>query len=161
MDVSGLTGLIQESLFMVLVFVCFLIYAISVGRQSITNIILGLYFALLISIEFPFYDLILGTTSNEKTESILMLIVFGLFTLFATILFARLMPREYSEKKFEGLWKKLLLACAATALVMSFSYHALPVTDFITPGSPIQYLFGSEGAFFYWLIAPIVVLFLV
>lgn len=161
MDIAGITGILQESLFMVLTFVCFLIYAISTGRQSITNIILGLYFALLISIEFPFYDQILGTTSNEKTESILMLIVFGLFTLCATILFSRLMPREYSEKKFEGLWKKILLSCAATVLVMSFSYHALPVTDIITPGSPIQFLFGSEGAFFYWLMAPIIVLFIV
>jgi high-affinity Fe2+/Pb2+ permease len=161
MDMAGITGMLQESLFMVLAFVCFLIYAISAGRQSITNIILGLYFALLISIEFPFYGHILGTTSNEKTESILMLIVFGLFTLCATILFSRLMPREYSEKKFEGLWKKILLACAATVLVMSFSYHALPVTDIITPGSPIQFLFGSEQAFFYWLMAPIIVLFIV
>lgn len=160
MDMAGIIGMLQESLFMVLVFACFLVYAVSAGRQSITNIILGLYFALLISLEFPYYDLILGTTSNQKTESILMLIVFGLFTLCATILFARLMPKEYSEKKFEGFWKKILLAAAATVLVMSFSYHALPVTDIITPGSPIQYLFGSEQAFFYWLIVPFIILFL-
>lgn len=160
MDLTGIMAVLQESLFMVLVFVCFLIYAIAVGRQSITNIILGLYFALLISIEFPYYDLILGTTNNEQTKSILMLIVFGIFALGATVLFARLMPREYSEKKFEGIGKKILLAAGATALVMAFSYHALPVTDLITPGTPIQYLFGSKDAFFYWLIVPIIVLFL-
>jgi high-affinity Fe2+/Pb2+ permease len=161
MDTASFTAALQEYLFLLLVFGCFLVYAISAGRQSITNIILGLYFALLISIEFPFYNVILGSTSNEKTESILMLVVFAAFTLGGTILFARLMPREYSEKKFEGFWKKLLLACGATILVMAFSYHALPVTDLITPGSPIQYLFGSENSFFYWLIAPIVVLFIV
>jgi hypothetical protein len=89
-----------------------------------------------------------------------MLIVFGIFTIGATILFARLMPREYSEKKFEGFWKKILLALGASVLVMAFSYHALPVTDLITPGTPVQYLFGSEGSFFYWLLLPIIILFI-
>lgn len=160
MDTAGLIITLQEYLFLILVFTSFLTYAVITGRQSITNIILGLYFALLISIEFPYYNLILDAASSEKTKSILMLIVFGLFTLGATVLFARLMPREYGEKKFEGLGKKLLLACAATVLVMSFSYHVLPVTDIITPGSPIQFLFGSEDSFFYWLVAPIIILFI-
>jgi hypothetical protein len=160
MDTASLAVPVQEYLFLILVFVCFLIYAITAGRQSITNIILGLYFALLISIEFPFYSVILGSTSNQQTESVLMLIVFGIFTIGATILFARLMPREYSEKKFEGFWKKILLALGASVLVMAFSYHALPVTDLITPGTPVQYLFGSEGSFFYWLLLPIIILFI-
>lgn len=160
MDTASLAAAVQEYLFLILVFGCFLVYAVSVGRQSITNIILGLYFALLISIEFPFYETLLGSTSSERTKSVLMLIVFGAFTVGATVLFARLMPREYSEKKFEGFWKKVLLAAAATVLVMAFSYHALPVTELITPGTPIQHLFGSKDAFFYWLIAPIIILFI-
>ena len=158
MDTASLISMLNESLFMVIVFVGFLVYGITAGRQSITNVILALYFALLISIEFPYYSMLSGGGS-EKTESVVMLIVFSVFTIGATILFARLMPREYAEGKFEALSKKILLSCAATVLVMAFSYHALPVTEIITPGSPIQYLFGSESSFFYWLLAPIVVLF--
>lgn len=160
MDFTSFITVLQESLFMVIVFLGFITYAIAAGRQSITNVILGLYFALLISIEFPYYEVLLGGTSSVKTESIVMLIVFGVFTVGATILFARLMPREYAEKKLEGFWKKILLACGATVLVMSFSYHALPVTEIITPGGPIQYLFASSQSFFYWLIAPIVILYI-
>jgi len=160
MDTQSFIAILQESLFMVIVFVSFLIYAISAGRQSITNVILGLYFALLISLEFPYYDMILGSTSSTKTESVLMVIVFAIFTIGSTILFARLMPREYGEGKFEGFWKKLLLSIAGTVLIMAFSYHALPVTEIITPGSPIQYLFGSTQSFFYWLLFPLVVLFI-
>jgi glucose-6-phosphate-specific signal transduction histidine kinase len=160
MDFTGFISVLQESLFMVVVFLGFLMYAMSSGRQAVTNLILGLYFALLISIEFPYYTVLIGGTSSVKTESIVMLIVFAVFTLGATILFARLMPREYAEKKFEGFWKKLLLASAATVLVMSFSYHALPVTEIINPGGPIQYLFASSQSFFYWLIAPIIVLYI-
>ena len=159
MDTIALVSMVQESLFMILVFVGFLVYAILAGRQTITNVILGLYFALLISIEFPYYEVLLGSAINSKTESILMLVVFSLFTFGSTVLFARLMPREYDEGKFEDFWTKVLLAIAATVLVMTFSYHSLPVTDFITPGSPINYLFGSEQSFFYWLLTPLIILF--
>jgi hypothetical protein len=159
MDTALFIDILKESLFMVIVFVGFLLYTISVGRQSITNLILGLYFALLILVEFPYYDTLFKNTQSSEFKSVALLILFAVLTLVFTILFARLMPREYLEGKFEGFWKKILLAGAGTILVMTFSYHALPVTDFITPGSPIQYLFGSESSFFWWLLAPIVILF--
>mgnify|MGYP001111719968 FL=1 len=145
---------------MIIVFGIFLFLALKKGRQTVTNVILGLYFALLISIEFPYYDTILGSASSAKSESILMLIVFTAFTFAATLLFHRILPREYDESSFEGFGKKLLLALGGTVLVMAFSYHALPVTELITPGSPINYLFASSQSFFYWLIAPIVILYL-
>lgn len=158
MDVSSIVSLLQESLFMIVVFGGLLAYTISKGRQSITNLILGLYFALLISLEFPYYDNILTATSDAKTQSILILILFAAFATLGTILFTRLLPREYDEGKFEGFGKKLLLALAGTILIMIFSYHVLPITDFITPGSPINYLFGSEQHFFWWLISPLILL---
>lgn len=161
MEISGVISVLHESLFMVIVFVGFFVYAISSGRQSLINVIVGLYFALLISIEFPYYNLILGGAGSKKAESLVILIVFLVFTFGATILFSRLMPREYAEGKFEAFGKKVLLACGATVLVMAFSYHALPVTEVITPGSPIQSLFGSESSFFYWLLAPLLLLFFV
>jgi hypothetical protein len=160
MDTASLLTFVQESLYLIIVFCSCLAYALFAGRQSITNLILGLYLALLISLEFPFYDVILSGTNNEQTKSILMLIVFGAFTIAATVLFSRILPREYSEKKFEAFGKKLLLAAAASVLIMAFSFHALPVTDIIHPGTPIQYLFGSEQSFFYWLLAPIAILFI-
>lgn len=125
----------------------------------VTNIILGLYLGLLISIEFPYYDKLL-TGDSAQTESFVRLGIFAVFTFISTLMFARILPREYSEGAFEGFGKKLLLAAAGTILVMIYSYHVLPVTDFITPGSPINYLFGSEQNFFWWLMAPIVILFL-
>lgn len=160
MDTVAILGFLNESLFMIIVFGVFIFLAIKKGRQTVTNVILGLYLALLISIEFPYYDAILGSASSPKSESILMLVVFIVFTALATLLFARILPREYDETSLEGFWKKFLLASAGTVLVMAYSYHALPVTELITPGSPINYLFASSQSFFYWLIAPIVVLYI-
>lgn len=160
MDTSAILGFLHESIYMIVVFAVFLFFAFKKGRQTVTNIILGLYLALLISIQFPFYGAILGGASDAKTESILMLVVFAGFTLAGTLLFHRILPREYDERTFEGFKQKLLLAAAGTVLVMAFSYHALPVTDLITPGSPIQSLFGSEDSFFYWLVVPIIILYI-
>lgn len=160
MDTGTLITFIQECLYLIVVFSIFLFFALKKGRQTVTNIILGLYLALLISLEFPFYDLLLKG-SSAGTESIIKLIVFAIFTTLSTWLYIRILPREYDEKAFEGFGKKILLATAGTILVMIFSYHVLPITEFITPGSPINYLFGSEHNFFWWLIAPIIILFFV
>ena len=160
MDTATILGFLQESMFMLIVFGVFLFLGLKKGRQTVTNVILGLYLALLISTEFPYYDAILGNASSAKSESIFMLVVFAGFTLLATMVFHRILPREYDETSFEGFGKKILLASAGTVLVMAYSYHALPVTELITPGSPINYLFASSQSFFYWLIAPIVVLYL-
>lgn len=44
---------------------------------------------------------------------------------------------------------------------MIFSFHALPVTDIITPGTHIQSLFAPAENFFRWLILPLISLFFV
>jgi len=113
----------------------------------------------LISLQFPYYDTFLAKTEGVKAESMLIVGIFLLFAVISTLLFVRILPREYGEKTFEGFGKKIILAVAATVLVASFSYHAIPVTDLISPGSPVSYLFGSEKSFFWWLLAPIAVLF--
>lgn len=160
MDTGALISMLHESLFVIVVFAIFLIYAFVRGRQSITNLILGLYLALLITLEFPYFDSILAQVNSPRNESFVMIGVFGLFALLATILFERLMPREYSEGTFEAAGKKLVFALAATMLVMAYSYHVLPVTEFVDPGSPIQSVFAPENRFFAWLVIPLIVLFL-
>lgn len=158
MDTSHVVSFLHESLYLIIVLGVFLFFALTRGRQTVTNIILGLYLALLLSLEFPFYDAFLSNIGSGS-ESVLRLALFAFFALVSTWLFARILPREYDERAFEGFGRKLLLALAGTILVMIFSYHVLPITDFITPGSPINTLFGSEGTFFWWLLAPLVILF--
>ncbi len=160
MDTATIISFLKECLFLIVIFSGFLFYAVKFGRQSITNLILGLYFALLISVEFPYYEVLLNNTDSQKSKAILMILVFATFTFLSTKLFSRILPREYDENLFEGFWKKFLLATAGTVLIMIYSYHVLPVTDIITPGSPINYLFGSEQSFFWWLMLPFILLFL-
>ncbi len=159
MDSSALMSIANESLFAIVVFVIFLVLALAKGRQALINVIMGLYFALLITLKFPYFDALTGSMESAKGQSIVMIVVFLIFAILATILFGRLMPREWQEKVFESFHKKIAFALAGTILVMAFSYHALPITEIIDPGSPVQYLFSSEQSFFWWLMAPLVILF--
>lgn len=161
METAALLSFLQESLFFILVFGVFLCYAMVRSTQSLVNLILGLYLALLISVEFPYYDIILsGAEGDAKLQSILMICVFAIFTLLATLMFSRLMIGGSDEPAFENFTNKILFAIGATILIMVYSYHVLPVTELIQPGTPIQSLFAPEQNFFWWLLIPLVLLFL-
>ena len=155
MDFAGTITIVQESLYLILVFTACLAYGLVRGRQSLINLILALYLGLLISLEFPYHDKVLAQ-AGSASSSIVMIVMFAVFTAGAVLLFERLMPRDPLESAFEAFGKKLALALLAAILIMAYSYHALPITDLITPGSPIQTLFGSENYFFWWLLVPLV-----
>lgn len=151
---------VSEIGYMLTVFGIFFFFSIYKGRQSIINVIVGMYFALLISLEFPGYDTLFNIEAGP-TAAIAKLGFFAFITLITTTLFYRIMPSEFRENKFESLGKKFLLSVAATILVMTFSFHVLPVTDFLATGSPLQSIFGPEIYFFWWLIVPLVILYVV
>ncbi len=160
MDTAYLLSLLQELTYVLLVFSGFLFYSIIKGRQTVINVVSGLYVALLISFVFPYYDTFLGAASSAHSLAIGKLILFAIFTLLGTILMTRLMPDEFREKKFESFGKKLLLSLGGTIAVMVFSFHVLPVTELLTPGTPIQTVFENKDYFFWWLLVPLVILYI-
>ncbi len=161
MDFSDLLHFAYECLFFLIAFGVFLVLSIAKGRQALINIIASLYLALLLSIQFPFYDTLFSFTTSATTIAALKLGSFLAFTVFAMLLFARIMPSEFRETKFESFGKKLLLALVATTLVMVYSFTILPVTEFLSPDTPLQTLFGKESWFFWWLLGPLVILFFI
>lgn len=160
MDASFFINFIYEIAYFLIVLGVLFGFALFKGRQAIINIIVALYLALLISVEFPFYDTVLGSLSGAVSISTAKMVVFVLFTILATILCFRIMPDEFRETKLESFSKKFTLALCATVLIMVFSFHVLPVTEFLTPGTPIQSLFAPAEYFFWWLILPLIALFI-
>lgn len=159
MEDMSFMGILQESMFVIVTFGLFLFYAMIRGRHSLINLIIALYFALLISVEFPYYDAIVGNAGNARNEAIIMIIVFCFFTAISNYVLGRFLHQGDSyDRGFTGFHRKIVYALAATVLVLTYSFHALPVTELIDPG-PIQTLFASEQSFFYWLFVPIIILF--
>ena len=143
---------------MLIAFGVFLSVAIFSGRQALINTIAGLYFALLLTTQFPYYDVILNGLEQPAVIAGAKLVIFVIVAVLMTLMFKRIMPDEYDENKFETFGKKVALALGATILVMIFSFNVLPVTEFLTPGTPIQALFAPQEYFFWWLILPLVIL---
>lgn len=161
MDWSYILNFISELAYLLFVFGFCLAFAIFKGRQAIMNLMIGLYLALLISLEFPSYDYIFGGLETSESLAFGKLVFFAIITLLTTLLCYRIMPDEFRENKFESIGKKALLSAGATILVMIFSFHVLPVTEFLTPGTPIQSLFAPEAYFFWWLLVPLIILYIV
>jgi fumarate reductase subunit D len=161
MDFGFVLDFMYETAYFLAVFMLFMIWATFKGRQAMINIIFGLYLALLILIQFPYTDYLTENLGGSVAQSIGKLVLFSIFTILATWLYAHVMPDEFREKKFESFFKKVLLAGSASILVMVFSFQVLPVTEFLTPGTPLQTLFAPEGLFFWWLMVPLVILFLI
>jgi fumarate reductase subunit D len=161
MDFGFVLDFMYETAYFLAVFMLFMLWATFKGRQAMINIIFGLYLALLILIEFPYTAYLTENLGGSVVQSLGKLVLFFIFTVLTTWLFAHVMPVEFKEKKFESFFKKILLAGAASILVMVFSFQVLPVTEFLTPGTPLQTLFAPEGLFFWWLMVPLVVLFII
>ena len=158
MDTTAILHFLSESAYLLIVFGVFLSVAIFSGRQALINTIFGLYLALLLTTQFPYYDVMFSDLEQSAVVAGGKLVVFIVVTILTTLLFKRVMPDEYDEEKFESFGKKILLALAATVLVMIFSFNVLPVTEFLTPGTPIQALFAPQEYYFWWLVLPLIVL---
>jgi hypothetical protein len=161
MDLSHFLNFLSEFAYMLVVFGLFFLFSVLKGRQAIMNVTVGLYLALLISTEFPNYDTLFSTLGSPGSIAAAKLGFFAFIALFTTALCYRIMPDEFRENKFESIGRKLLLTTGATILVMTFSFHVLPVTEFLVTGSPLQLLFGPEVYFFWWLLVPLVILYVV
>jgi hypothetical protein len=161
MDFGHVLTFMYEFAYLLGIFGLFLVFAIFKGRQATMNVIVGLYLALLISIEFPNYELLFSSIHSEKALAFAKLGFFAFITIFTTALCYRIMPSEFRENRFESFGKKLLLAFGATILIMAFSFQVLPVTELLAPGTPLQTLFGPEPYFFWWLLVPMVILYIV
>jgi hypothetical protein len=159
MDYGVIIGYLQSALIPLLIFISLLVFAVVRGRRAITSLILGLYFALLISLKFPYYPNIYDIAGGIITEAAISIIVFAVFTAVFSLLMDRLLFYRIDETAFEGFGKKVLLALLATVLVMAYSYHVLPITKLLDPGLPAGLLFAPEEYFFWWLIVPLAGLF--
>ena len=161
MEMEFILNFLYEIIYFLVVFGIFMVLAIFKGRQTVMNIIVGLYLALLISIEFPGYDKVFGSLDSTQSLATGKLLFFIFITALTTALCYRIMPSEFLENRFESIFRKFILAFGATILVMIFSFHVLPVGEFMATGTPLQSLFSPQIYFFWWLLVPLVILYIV
>lgn len=161
MEIDVLLSFLRGWAFVLITFGLALGFAMFKGRQNLINLLAGLYLGLLLYLVFPFQDQVTDSLGDGEAEAGALIAIFVIFSGLGTWLFARLMPREYFESAFETIGKKLLLSAAATVLVLTLSYHYLPVSDLIDLGSPLPSVLLADNLAFLWLLLPLGVLFVI
>lgn len=161
MELDPIISFVQGWAFLLGAFFIALGYGIFRGRQALMNLIVGAYIALLLYQLFPAKAKIEEATGSNKSEAIAFLALFVLLAVFAAWLFARLMPSEFLEGAFESMGKKILLAIAATVLVMTLTVHYLPIGELISTGTPLPTMLLTEKLAYLWLVAPLAILFII
>lgn len=155
MDLGVIVGFVKDVTVLLLVFGALFAYSLVRGQRALLSLILGLYIALLISLEFPYYDAV-GKALSFLAPHTMQMLLFGFFTAAASFVFERLLSRLFDFNAVESFWRRIVLSVLATALIMAYSYHVLPITDLIDPGAKVGAIFSSDKSFFWWLIAPLV-----
>jgi hypothetical protein len=160
MGFESLSSFMSEMAYFVVVFGIVLFIGMVRGYRPLYELILGLYLALLLYFHFPNLDKILEHFSGAVL-AIFQLSLFILITFFTTALCDKILPDYRKEGKFDKMGKKLLLTLGATILILVFSFQVLPISQFVATGTPLQALFGAESSFFWWLLVPFVILYIV
>jgi len=157
--VDTLVASLRDASVILIVFGAVFGYGILRGQRSLLALTFGLYLALLLSLEFPYYESISHSASFLGLHT-LKLTLFTVFALFGTILFGRLLSRVIDVMAIEGIGRKVILSLLTTALILSYCYHVLQIADSINPGSRANLLFASHDSFFWWLLAPLIGIFI-
>ncbi len=159
MDVTTIIHFVVEFAYIIGVFSVSLIWVIFIGRQSLINIICGIYIATLLFANFSFLNTLVKELQKPLIIAGVKIGIFVIMTILLTIIFKKLMPREYDENKFEGFGKKILLSLAFTIIFTAVSLTILPVSDFANPSTFLLETFADKDLFFWWLVIPLSILF--
>lgn len=159
MELDLIVSVLHGWFFLIVVFLCGLGIAIAKGRQTLINLMMGMYLALFLYANFPYLDLLTSKVAGETAQAAVSLLVFIAFSIFGLLLFSRLMPREYLESAFESIGTKVILSLLFTLLVLTLSTHFLPVSSLIATGTPLPEFFLQEKFAFLWLVLPLFALF--
>ena len=106
MDWGLIITFLFEISYLIAIFLLFMVWVTLKGRQAMINVIIGLYLALLILIEFPYTSYLTENLGSGLAQSVGKLVLFAIFTILATWLCYRIMPDEFQERKFESYFKK-------------------------------------------------------
>ncbi|OGG47627.1 hypothetical protein A2761_01495 [Candidatus Kaiserbacteria bacterium RIFCSPHIGHO2_01_FULL_51_33] len=142
-------------LFAVLLALC---WWLGIGRMSIA--ILSVYVALLLYQNFPYLEKLLISTTSSRDLFFSHLLIFLAFALFGFLVLNRLNALTGSLSMLPGTFEYILLAATSTGLLIAIGYHLFLIDLIHNFGLTIDRLFAQPNYFFWWLLAPLVAIFL-
>ena len=121
-------------------------FAFYFGRDRIVPLLAGIYAAVPLYIAFPYTEYL--TTPLLYIGFFVILVVAGL------IAFSGL--AAFIAEGSLGFVKLVVLSAVTAGMLIAISIHILPVEQVYSFSAPTKALFASGEAFFLWLLAPLV-----
>ena len=144
------------ALFVFLAF--FFFYGIIGGKNKVVSLILSLYISGFFFENFFYLDYFINGKGIINLF-ILRVVIFLIILIALNFLFSRIL--SISSGSGRDWWQSLILSFLGTGLLFSFIFHLFPAKEIFTFSPLIKYLFASNKAFFWWLLAPLVTFFLI
>ena len=136
-------------------------FAYKGGKDRIITLIISLYIGLLLYMNFPYAEQLLVFKASEMQIWFSNVIIFLVFVLVIHKIVGRVIFAAYPHDAMHKWMEAIGLAAVASALLLAFVYHALPITTIYDLSPHIDKLFEPTQLFFWWLLAPFIVLFFV
>lgn len=153
MDVWVLVG---NFLVLIVLTVALLMFSMRGGRSALISLILALYAGYAIYVVFPFTNAIVGAGGSQLMQAVLSVLLFIASTAIPFVLIRRITGGGFGSLSFIP---NLVLAFLAASFLLALGYHVFDISNIYSFPAPLDGLFGPEGYFFWWFIAPIVGLF--
>lgn len=125
-------------------------FAFYFGRDRIVPLLAAMYAAIPLYIAFPYTELL--TTPLLHTGLYTILVIAGL------IAFSGL--AAFIAEGSLGFFKMIVLAAVTAGMLIAVSIHILPVEEVYSYSAPTKALFSTTQAFFFWLLAPLIAVYI-
>ncbi len=156
---AEITGISLDFLIIAALFVALSAYALYFGKNRIVSLILALYGAITLYTAFPYQNSVLIFRNSPGQVVVSKLVVFIVFTAILHLLFNRIVSIEYGFGRFRKPTEVALLSLSALVLMLVVVYQIIPIENFYNFSSIADGIFMAKQSLFWWLLAPIAVLF--
>ncbi len=152
MELETVLKFAYDFAFFLSLFAVALAWCLFIGRQSLINVLVGSFVALIFFLQFPFQDRLLQVADSTLIKSLLTVVLYILFVLICTYIIRKVMPLEFYEGKFENMGKKVFLASSITLLYSVLCFSILPVLSIVAIETPLRSLL-TEGYLDYYFMS--------
>ncbi|MEK7595959.1 MAG: hypothetical protein AAB564_00165 [Patescibacteria group bacterium] len=133
-------------------------YGISAGRTRMVAVLFSIYISQLLFEHTRFINFFL---EDREILEIFLLKAAAFFALIV-ILSHFLIRSVFSRSEDSGVWWQIfLLSFSEVGLLISAVFRLLPAVELFTFSPLVSYFFASPNAYFWWLILPLIVLFVI
>lgn len=130
------------------------------GKESIISLILSFYVSMPLINLFPYFDKISFLGDGEKTLLYLQIGLFIIIIFISNLIFNRIINVEVYYGGFRKLIENIFLGIVSGGFLIAISYHIINISILYDFGDYVDAIFMPQTLFFWWLIAPFIVIFL-